>query len=58
MTTIDWQHVAELVCSQLFTAGVAWGTLRGELRSLRDGVKEAKRSADRAHGRIDKLLES
>ncbi len=54
---IDWTHVGEIIFTNVFMAGVVWGTVRQELRNLRDGVTEAKALATRAHDRIDTILE-
>jgi len=45
------------VVVQVFAAGVVWGTLKAELRALRDKADAAKESADKAHARIDRMME-
>lgn len=61
---MDYQHLIEMLVSAVFTAGMVWGTVRAELRSLREADKRTDKRLDgvcidvtRAHSRIDHYLQ-
>jgi hypothetical protein len=45
------------IMSMLVTAGAIYGGIRADMRGLKDGVKKAQESADKAHTRLDSHLE-
>lgn len=47
-----WQYII----GQLFVAGVVYGGIRSDIRTLYREVTEAKTGAHQAHQRIDQLL--
>lgn len=45
-----------MLVGQIFTAGAIYGGMRGDIKSLINGVKDAKDAASGAHNRIDNLI--
>lgn len=45
------------IVPMLVTAGAIYGGIRADMRGLREGVKKAQDSADKAHTRLDSHLE-
>ncbi|HZT04348.1 MAG TPA: hypothetical protein VFA39_19025 [Steroidobacteraceae bacterium] len=45
------------MASNLFGAGVVWGTVRARLAEHDRGISDAKGIANKAHERIDRILE-
>jgi len=45
------------LASNLFGAGVVWGTVRARLAEHDRGISDAKGIANKAHERIDRILE-
>lgn len=56
MTALELVHLAILVLCQVATSAAVWGALRADVRHLITEVAEAKTIANKAHERIDKLL--
>jgi TctA family transporter len=44
--TPEAQHVMESLLVGLFTAGVAWGALKGEMHSIRERISRVENSLD------------
>lgn len=53
---IDWVHVGELVFSNIFVAGMVYGTIRADLKALHARVERCETDIRNTDARIDELL--
>jgi len=53
---MDWQHIAETIGSNLFMAGVVYGTFKAKLTELENRDNRQQTEIDRAHDRIDEIF--
>lgn len=45
------------IAGQLIAGAAIYGGIRADIRAMHARIEDAKRSADEAHSRIDRLLE-
>ncbi len=46
-----------LIMGQIMTAGAIYGGIRSDIKNLHECALEAKKDAEKAHERIDRLIE-
>lgn len=53
MPTDIWMWIA----GQFIVGAAIWGGIRADIRAMHTRIEDAKKIADEAHSRIDRLLE-
>ena len=53
----EWASIILQILTLLCVAAAIYGGIRSDLKHLHTSVDEAKRSASRAHERIDSIIE-
>lgn len=51
------ENVVVWIIGQVVVAAAIWGGIRADIRGLHERIKEAKDSTDKAHQRIDDMLQ-